>query len=252
MAADQEIFAALRGDAPPELTPQAHGREVETRFLYDDYAGFSGQIEGRDALGNRRFLIDFAEILGAIPCFTADTTVATGQGLVRVDALSPGMRVITRDNGMQELCWVGRRRFGWQALGLNPLLRPVRIAAGALGQGLPERDMVVSPNHRFLTRAPHTDEGGERLTMARDLLGQEGIGHAPCHLVEYWQLVFSRHQLVLSDGSWSESFLPTSMSLAALDDTGRQSLAAALPGLGAAACTGADAVRPFAELGSAA
>ena len=236
----------------PGMIPQADACVIETRLHFDGFDGASGRVEGRDAAGNSRFAADIGQVLGSIPCFTAQTAVATGQGLVQVGSLTPGMRVITRDNGMQELRWVGRRSFGWKALGLNPLLRPVRIAAGALGQGLPERDMVVSPNHRFLTQGSGTGAGAERLTMARDLLGQEGIHLEPVSRVDYWQLVFARHELVLSDGSWSESFRPTPASLAALDEAGRAALSVALPGIEAAAASGLEAVRPFAEIGSAA
>ncbi|WP_181420744.1 Hint domain-containing protein [Rhodobacter viridis] len=222
------------------------------RLHFDGYDESSGRIEGRDAAGDQLFSMDIRKLLGSVPCFTANSQIATGQGMIPVSALTPGTRVITRDNGMQELLWVGRRRFGWQALGLNPLLRPVRISAGALGQGLPERDMVVSPNHRFLTRMPGEGEAAERLTMARDLVGLYGIACDAAIEVEYWQLLFARHELVLADGSWSESFLPTQASLAALDSEGRAALSLALPGIETEVITGFDSVRPFAEIGSAA
>ncbi len=225
---------------------------VETRTQFFGYDGVDGLCEGRDAQGVCMFTADIRQVLGSVPCYTASSLVATSQGQVQVGSLTPGMRVITRDNGMQELRWVGRRSFGWQALGLNPLLRPVRIAAGALGGGLPERDMVVSPNHRFLTRLSGVGEDGERLTMARDLIGLEGVVAAPCTEITYWQLLFPRHELVLVDGSWSESFRPTAVSLAALGAEGRDSLRSAVPGIEDELQSGFDAVRPLAELGSAA
>ncbi|ETD84405.1 Hint domain-containing protein [Rhodobacter capsulatus] len=225
---------------------------VEIRLQFDGYDGLGGRAEGRDAAGGQIFALDLAQIAAAVPCFTATSLIATGQGGVPVSELVPGARVITRDNGMQELLWVGRRRFGWQALGLNPLLRPVRIAAGALGQGLPERDMLVSPNHRFLTCLPGGGESGERLTMARDLVGLDGITLHPAAQVDYWQLLFAHHELVVADGAWSESFLPTEASLAALESDSRDAVTRALPGLAAPDHPGAVAVRPLAEVGSAA
>lgn len=225
---------------------------VEMRLHFDGYDETSGRIEGRAATGVPLFSLDIQQLLAAVPCFTATSQIATGHGLMPVSALTPGTRVITRDNGMQELLWVGRRRFGWQALGLNPLLRPVRISAGSLGQGLPERDMIVSPNHRFLTRMPGEGETGERLTMARDLVGLDGIACDTAIEVEYSQLLFARHELVLADGSWSESFQPTQASLEALDSEGRTALSLALPGIETEEISGFDAVRPFAEIGSAA
>ena len=223
---------------------------VEIRLQFDGYDGMGGRAEGRDAAGARIFALDLAQIAAAVPCFTATSLIATGQGPMPVSALRPGMRLITRDSGMQDLLWVGRRRFGWQALGLNPLLRPVRIAAGALGQGLPERDMLVSPNHRFLTCLPGGGESGECLTMARDLVGLDGITLHAAAEVEYWQLLLAHHELVLADGAWSESFLPTEISLAALESDSRDAVTRALPEL--AAGSGPAAARPFAEVGSAA
>src|SRR5690606_41194845 len=38
-------------------------------------------------------------------------------------------------------------------LAMNPKLCPVRITAGALGNGMPEQDLMVSPQHRVLIRS---------------------------------------------------------------------------------------------------
>ena len=220
---------------------------VETRFQFHGYAGEDGCCEARDARGQALIAADLRQVLAAVPCFTSETLVATGQGLCAVGSLTPGARVITRDSGLQELRWIGRKRFGWRGLGLNPLLRPVRIAAGALGGGVPERDMVVSPNHRFLTRLPGEGESGERLAMARDLIGLEGVSSDTRSEVDYWQLLFARHELVLADGSWSESFQPTASSLAAIGVGSLSDLREVLP-----AEEDFAAVRPFAEVNPAA
>ncbi|MFD2175324.1 Hint domain-containing protein [Rhodobacter lacus] len=250
MVGDHKIFAAYGGADAARAGASSAGDVIETRLHCVGFDTASGHVEGRDGAGNSLFTAQVAQILGALPCFTAETWLATGAGLVQIGALTPGMRVITRDDGMQELRWIGRRSFGWQALGLNPLLRPVRIAAGALGPGVPERDMVVSPNHRFLTRGSEAGEAGERLSMARELLGKPGITLAAVTHVEYWQLLFDRHQLVLSDSCWSESFQPTPASLAAIEDPGRAGLDAVLGD--AAGLTGYDTVRPCAEIDTAA
>ncbi|MBZ4022934.1 hypothetical protein CKO11_10730 [Rhodobacter sp. TJ_12] len=252
MAAEQNIVTASGGLNGAQTAAGGVSSLVETRLVYDRFDSHQGRFEGRDAAGSALFCADIDQMLAAIPCFTAETLVATGAGLVPVGSLTPGMRVITRDNGMQELRWVGIRRFGWQELGLNPLLRPVRIAAGALGDGLPERDMIVSPNHHFLTRKQGAGEGSERLTMARDLLGRDGVTQEHATGVDYWQILFDKHQLVLSDGCWSESFLPTPDRLAALDGDGRDGLTRVMPELAAQALPGFDPVRPFAGVGSAA
>lgn len=226
---------------------------VEARLHFADFNGEQGCYELRDAAGGTVLAGDIRAALEAIPCFTASTLVATGQGPCAIGDLTPGARVITRDNGMQELRWIGRRSFDWRALGLNPLLRPVRIAAGALGAGVPERDMVVSPNHRFLCKLPGQGESGERLCMARDMIGLDGVRSDTCTQVEYWQILFEQHELVLSDSCWSESFQPTAHHISALDEAGRAGLWAAVPEITA---TGAEveigAVRPELSLRSTA
>ncbi|SOB97776.1 Hint domain-containing protein [Rhodobacter sp. JA431] len=251
MAAEDEISAALRGTNTAQAGAEGVS-VVEMRLCFGCFDGNSGRLEGRNGAGQQLFAADIAQVLGSIPCFTAQSLVATGSGLVQVGSLTPGLRVITRDHGMQELRWVGKRTFGWKDLGLNPLLRPVRIAAGALGNGLPERDMVVSPNHHFLTSKSGEGEGGERLTMARDMVGRPGITTEICSSIEYWQLLFDKHELVLSDGCWSETFLPTTRNLAALDDDGRQSALIAVPDLQGGESASYEAARPFAKVGSAA
>lgn len=219
---------------------------AEVRLSFSGFESREGEITAVSDEGQVIFAGPFSTFLGAIPCFTADSLVATAEGPCPVAELVPGMRLVTRDNGLQSLRWIGRRSFGWRALGLNPLLRPVRIAAGALGGEQPDRAITVSPNHRFLTRLPGEGESGERLTMARDLVGLAGVTVPPCTGVTYFQLLLDRHQLVHVDGCWSESFRPTALSLAALGPGAVATLAAELSAeeRASAACP----VRPLAEV----
>lgn len=214
-----------------------HGARAPREMRLGDvgYEQSDGVISARDGEGVPLFAADLRHFAEAIPCFTPRTEIATGAGLVAVADLRPDDRVITRDNGAQRIRWIGWRRFGWRALALNPLLRPVRIAAGALGNGLPERPMLVSPNHRFLVCL--SGEGGERLAAARDLVGLEGITVSAQTSVDYVQILCDRHELLLGDGCWSESYQPSAASLAVQPDQARTELAAIL---GTAATASAD------------
>lgn len=227
-------FSETGADAPREL-----------RLHYSGYEQSDGVIAARDGEGVRLFAADMRQFAAAVPCFTLQTDIATGAGLSPVADLRVGQRVSTRDNGLQTIRWIGRRRFGWRALALNPFLRPVRIAAGALGSGLPERDMIVSPNHRFLIALPGEGESGERLVPARDLVGLDGIAADDATEVEYVQILCDRHELLLGDGCWSESFQPAAAALAVLPEADRAVLLAVLGG-DAAAPDGSDytQVRP--------
>nr|WP_010394508.1 Hint domain-containing protein [Paracoccus sp. TRP] len=54
----------------------------------------------------------------------------------------------TADNGLQPLHWVGLVKLGPAELAASPKLHPLRIRAGALGNGTPGPDLMVSPQPR--------------------------------------------------------------------------------------------------------
>jgi hypothetical protein len=227
------------------LPEQGLGAPDCVRFAFSSPERTQGRILAADSEGAPLYDQRLSDFVAAIPCFTPYSALTTETGPCIAGNLRAGQRVATRDNGLQEVRWVGKRRFGWRALGLIPALRPVRIAAGALGDGLPERDMVVSPNHRFLASLPgmKVTDATERLWQARALIGRDGVSQGAPRAVEYVQILLDRHELVLAEGSWSESFQPTAPALAALDPVARADLMALIPGLEGAEATFAP-VRP--------
>lgn len=184
----------------------------------------AGHLPGRDeACGG-----------GIVPCFTPDTLIATPRGERKVSDLVAGDRIITRDNGMQEIRWIGRKDVGREAMTAERRLRPVLIRRGALGNGLPERDMMVSPNHRVLIvndRAQFFFEEREILVPAKHLLGRPGIEIAGCAPVSYMHLMFDHHEVVLSDGVWTESFQPGAQVLKGIGASQRDEVFGLFPEL---------------------
>ncbi|MGR3625843.1 MAG: Hint domain-containing protein [Limimaricola sp.] len=153
----------------------------------------------------------FEEIENVVPCFTPGTVIATPRGERLVEELREGDRIITRDNGIQEIRWVGHKQVGPAQFLTNLHLKPVMIRAGALGNGLPERDMMVSPNHRVLLsgdRAQLYFEDSEVLAAAKYLVGSKGIHEIDVMRTSYIHFMFDRHEVVLSNGAWTESFQP--------------------------------------------
>ena len=177
----------------------------------------------------------FSGIEAITPCFTPGALVATPRGPVAVEDLRPGDRVMTRDNGACEIAWAGRSPVSQADLAAQPRLRPVRIRAGALGNGLPERDMMLSPNHQVLMsgrRAQLYFAEHEVLLAAKHLVGRPGITRVlPEGGVDYVHFMFERHEVVLADGVWSESFQPGDQSLAGLDEDQRHELLTLFPAL---------------------
>src|SRR5690606_4331467 len=113
-----------------------------------------------------------------IPCFTRGVAITVRDGQKPVEDLAVGDLVLTRDNGLQPIRWIGSRRIGGTVLERNPRLCPIRIRAGALGGNTPASDLIVSPQHRILLRSKLAQRMfgiDEVLVAARQLLDVDGV-----------------------------------------------------------------------------
>jgi hypothetical protein len=168
------------------------------------------------------------------PCFTQGTLIATPRGEMQAELLKAGDKVVTRDNGIQTIRWVGQNVLTWRDLQVFGHLKPVLIREGSLGNGLPERDMMVSPNHRILVSndktALHFDEP-EVLVAAKHLIGGLGMREINSFGTTYIHFLFDRHEVLLSNGCWSESFQPDDYTLKGLGNAQRSEIYELFPEL---------------------
>ena len=196
--------------------------------------GIDGTIEFLDSGGDVTGSFDFFEIEQIVPCFTPGTLIATPEGERLVEDLNVGDRVITRDNGIQEIRWAGRKDLTGHDLARQPHLQPVMIRKGALGNNLPEHDMLVSPNHRVLVANDKTAlyfEEREVLVAAKHLTGLDGVESVERLGVSYVHIMFDQHEVVLSNGAWTESFQPGDYSLKGIGNAQRQEILELFPEL---------------------
>ena len=138
-----------------------------------------------------------------IACFVSGSQILTPGGPRRIDHLSVGDLVETRDHGPQPIRWIGQR----EVCGLGEWA-PVRIAPGTLGA---HRTHSVSPNHRILLtgwRAELLFGEVEVLVPAKALINETTIRVVPMARVTYVHLLFDDHQVIEADGVTSESFYP--------------------------------------------
>lgn len=168
-------------------------------------------------------------------CFTPGTRIETPRGAVAVEDLRPGDQVMTRDDGAQDICWIGSRRMSGARLYAMPHLRPVRIRAGAFGIGRPTGDLLVSPQHRMLVKGPAAQalfNEAEVLVRACDLVDGGAVrveqGLRDLH---YIHLLLERHQVLWANGMETESFHPASTALEMIAEDQRRDLLALLPRL---------------------
>lgn len=165
---------------------------------------------------------------GGVICFTPRTRILTPQGVVPVGLLREGDLVQTKDNGAQPICWIGSRRMTGARLFAMPALRPIRLRPGALDLGQPERDILVSPDHRMLVRgaaARALFNTPEVLVAARDLVnGRTVLKDLSVKEVTYVHLMLPRHEILFADGVETESFHPANTALSSLSPKDRARL----------------------------
>ena len=169
------------------------------------------------------------------PCFTSDTLILTDRGQICVQDIRPGDRVLTTGGTAETVRLVMTRSLRQSELLKTPELRPVCIVAGALGHGLPRRDLVVSRQHRMLVRSAIA----QRMFATRDVLVSAirltelpGI-FLDCDAtqVTYHHLVFDRHVVLFAEGAPSESLFTGPEVLKSLPPEALRELLQLFPGL---------------------
>ena len=165
-------------------------------------------------------------------CFVNGTLIATADMNIPVENLKVGDMVMSRDNGPQSISWIGKRKFA----GNSPAhLLPIRIKANALGENMPQRDLLVSPQHRILVsdwRAEILFDAPEVLVPAKHLVNDSDIRVATdMNDFEYYHILFDTHQTIFSEGLPTESFHPAEMALDSLSENARAEVLELFPEL---------------------
>lgn len=168
-----------------------------------------------------------------MPCFVAGTLIDTASGPRAIETLQPGDLVITEDNGLQPVRWIGCREV---VLHKPEFARfaPVRIRAHQFGPGCPEVDVCLSPGQRVLMQGYNCNlmfGQGQVLAATRFLLGDQiRQDHELTH-VTYCHLMFDQHEIVRTHGLLSESFFPGGEGLNAVTCESRAEMFSIFPEL---------------------
>ena len=136
------------------------------------------------------------------PCFVEGTHIMTRRGEVPVEVLKPGDDVVAVLAGrLLPVIWVGRRTVDCTREDRPAEMWPFRVRAHAFGPGRPHRDLFLSPDH-----AVHVDG---MLVPVRYLENGTTIARERRDSVTYFHVELARHDILLSEGLGSESYLDT-------------------------------------------
>lgn len=166
----------------------------------------------------------FAEV--ACVSFTRGTHITLASGAQKpVEELKVGDKILTRDDGIQELRWIGQSTA--RAVGE---FAPIRIRAGALHN---ENDLLVSPDHRLFIYQRSDKLGAGRsevLIRARHLVNGGSVVREEGGFVDYFQLLFDAHQIIYAEGIAAETLLVDTRTRDVLPQDVSNALAPTLPG----------------------
>ena len=210
--ADEYISAVFNGDSFDDPTA-TYGGFSATATQIGSGEDFGNDIDGFSI--QRQFAGDtFVNNQTPTPgtsnvCFALGTKISTPQGPVPVETLTAGDPVLTLDDGPRPVIWLHAFRRAYQDILRDPRQGAVRIARGALGDGLPHETLVVSRQHRVLVGSRIAERmfgTAEVLVRAKDLIGARGITAAPLHSdVLLFHLLLDRHAVVFANGAATES-----------------------------------------------
>jgi len=140
---------------------------------------------------------NFFGVLQEVPCFCRGTLILTERGEVPVESLAAGDRVVTLGGAATPITWLGRgsRRVTPE----NRDVRPLIVRAGALGDGVPRRDLRVTRGHSFYLDGVLVPV--EFLVNERSILWDDVATE-----VEFYHIELEDHDVLVAEGAPAESY----------------------------------------------
>ena len=160
------------------------------QLIYD----FSTKVLSIDANGDGQ--VDRTVTL----CFMSGTMILTPDGERAIETLKAGDIVITADGNHEPIRWVGTQQVSKTFA--DPLTTmPVLVKAGALGEGMPRRDLYLSPSHALFIDGTLAQAGA--LVNGRSIVRFSDTSET----FVYYNIELGKHDLILAEGVAAETFV---------------------------------------------
>lgn len=201
--AGDQIKIASGGIGPESYTASFDGTCTTLTFVdgdvtVDGIVKLVGDYTGAHFVINDNGVID--TITTDAICFMAGTLIRTPEGMVAVETLKRGDLVVTSDGHVKPVSWLGLQaicsRFA------DPLrVWPIRIKAGALGESVPSRDLLLSPDHAILVDGALIQAGA--LVNSTSILRETNVPDR----FTYYHVELEDHSLILAENTPAETFV---------------------------------------------
>lgn len=159
--------------------------------------------------------------------FTRGTMITLASGEQRpIEALTPGDPILTRDHGPQPIRWIARATL--RGVGA---FAPVVITKGTLGNA---GDLIVSQHHRMFLYQRDRRAGmktAELLVQAKHLVDGNRVFRREGGFVDYFSLIFDRHEIIYAEGIPAESLMVNDATLSRLPEDLADEVKSRFPGL---------------------
>lgn len=193
------------------VTNFAHGETIDLKGIDPTSVNYSS---GRLSFSSGSFALSLASpgsvtvstsgdgAAVSVPCFCANKLTRTADGEVPVECLRTDDLVVTHLGVSRSIRWIGFRRIDLTRHADPERVMPVRVRAGALADGVPRRDLLVSGDHALLI------EG--MLVPARLLVnGTSVVAETSARYITYYHVELDNHDILLAEGAPAESYLDT-------------------------------------------
>jgi len=188
------------------LSGTTSGVDLTDFLVSGSFAGFNGTFYLTNApsqqpgAGNTAVVATTDRNISYTPaCYCAGTLIRAEGGEMPVEQLAIGDRVWTLEGGLQPIRWIGSRSYSGRFLAGRSHLQPIRFRAGSLGNGLPRRDLLVSPKHAMFLDGV--------LIAAELLLNGVTIDQVTADRVDYFHVELEHHAVIWAEGAPSETFV---------------------------------------------
>jgi len=178
------LYIDWKGESPTTL-------DAGSQSLYTSVRPTSGATPLR--------LANTGTVIESAACFAAGTRILTADGPLAVEDIAVGCRLVLQGGSTAPVIWTGSRRVDLTRHPRPERLRPVLVAAHAVAHNVPERDVLLSPDHA-LHLAGH-------LIPVKALINGETIRQVDVPGITYHHLELPEHGVILAENLPAESYL---------------------------------------------